>query len=105
MSFLPFFRGFLIALVAFGVSTYLMIGSLWSTLVQTAICGVLIQIGYFAAVVLMMQRSVGERPNPKKDRSVEHKQAVVEQVPAGQLCNARRRSGGVASAKTSLEGT
>jgi exopolysaccharide production repressor protein len=66
MSFLPFFRGFLITLVAFGVSTYLMTGSLWSTLVQTAICGVLIQIGYFAAIVFLVQRSAGERSDPKK---------------------------------------
>lgn len=60
MSFLLFLRGFIIVLLAFAISTYLLTASLWSTFVQTAICGILIQIGYFVAVVLMVWRSVSK---------------------------------------------
>ncbi|RWA70962.1 exopolysaccharide production repressor protein [Mesorhizobium sp.] len=60
MSFLLFLRGLIIVLLAFAISTYLLTGSLWSTIVQTAICGILIQIGYFVAVLLLVWRSVSE---------------------------------------------
>jgi len=59
MSFPLFLRGFLGVLVVFAVTTYLFTGSLWSTFLQTAICAVLIQIGYFAAVLFMVWRSAG----------------------------------------------
>ena len=57
MSFLFFLRGFLGALVAFAVVSYLITHSLWTTLIQTAICAVLIQIGYFAAVLFLVWKS------------------------------------------------
>jgi exopolysaccharide production repressor protein len=57
MSFLLFFRGLVAVLVVFGVVTYLMTHSIWTTLVQTAICAVLIQLGYFAAVLYMVRRT------------------------------------------------
>jgi exopolysaccharide production repressor protein len=56
MSFLLFFRGLVVALAVFGVVTYLVTGSIWTTLIQTAICAVLIQLGYFAAVLYMVWR-------------------------------------------------
>jgi exopolysaccharide production repressor protein len=59
MSFPLFLRGFLGVLVVFALTTYLFTGSLWSTFIQTAICAVLIQIGYFAAVLFMVWRSTG----------------------------------------------
>jgi len=56
MSFLLFFRGLLVALAVFGVVTYLVTDSIWTTLIQTAICAVLVQLGYFAAVLYMVWR-------------------------------------------------
>jgi exopolysaccharide production repressor protein len=57
VSFLLFFRGLIGVLVAFAVVTYLMTHSLWTTFIQTVICGVLIQIGYFGAVLFLVWRS------------------------------------------------
>ena len=62
MSFLLFLRGLIIVLLAFAISTYLLTGSLWSTFVQTVICGILIQIGYFVAVMLLVWRSASKIP-------------------------------------------
>lgn len=59
MSFPLFLRGFVGVLVAFAITTYMFTGSLWSTFIQTAICAVLIQVGYFAAVLFMVWRSAG----------------------------------------------
>ena len=61
MSFLPFLRGLIIVLLAFAISTYLLTDSLWGTFVQTLICGILIQIGYFVAVMLLVWRSVSKK--------------------------------------------
>ena len=57
MSFLLFLRGLIGVLVAFAVVTYLMTHSLWTTFIHTVICGVLIQIGYFVAVLFLVQRT------------------------------------------------
>ncbi len=57
MSFLLFLRGFVIALIAFAVANYAITQSLRTTLVNTAICAVLIQIGYFAAVLFPVWRA------------------------------------------------
>ena len=81
MSFILFLRGFLGVLVTFAVVTYLATHSLWTTLINTAICAVIIQVGYFVAVLAMIWRSdrgkAGEtaRKEPvsaaaKKDRQV-----------------------------------
>ncbi len=65
MSFLLFLRGLIIVLLAFAISTYLLTGSPWSTIVQTVICGILIQIGYFVAVMLLW-RSVSKESEISK---------------------------------------
>jgi exopolysaccharide production repressor protein len=56
MSILVFLRGFVGAILSFAVITYVVSGSLWTTLMQTAICALLIQIGYFAAIIFLMWR-------------------------------------------------
>ncbi|TIP88596.1 MAG: hypothetical protein E5X63_05790 [Mesorhizobium sp.] len=61
MSFLPFLRGLIIVLSAFAISIYLLTDSLWATFVQTLICGILIQIGYFVAVIVQVWRSVSKK--------------------------------------------
>lgn len=57
MSFALFLRGFIGALVVFAVVTYIATQSWWTTLINTAICAVIIQVGYFVAVLAMIRRS------------------------------------------------
>ncbi len=76
MSFLLFLRGFVIALIAFAVANYAITQSLRTTLVNTAICAVLIQIGYFVAVLFMLWRSGA--PGRHGDRASSGKGAVTE---------------------------
>jgi exopolysaccharide production repressor protein len=57
MSFLLFLRGLVGVLLVVAITTYFMTQSLWTTFVQTAICAVLIQVGYFAAVLFLVRRS------------------------------------------------
>jgi exopolysaccharide production repressor protein len=62
MSFLFFLRGLIIVLLIFAISSYVLTGSLWSAFVQTLICGILIQIGYFLAVLLLVWSSGHQKP-------------------------------------------
>jgi exopolysaccharide production repressor protein len=57
MSFALFLRGFIGALTVFAIVTYIATQSLWTTLVNTVICAVLIQVGYFVAILAMIWRS------------------------------------------------
>jgi exopolysaccharide production repressor protein len=59
MSFVLFLRGFIGVLVVFAIATYAATQSLWTTFLHTVICAVVIQIGYFAAVLLLVWRSPG----------------------------------------------
>ncbi len=45
------------ALIAFAISTYLLTGSFYTTLVQTLICAVLVQVGYFCAVLFLVWKA------------------------------------------------
>lgn len=79
MSFLLFLRGFLIVLLAFAISIYLLTDSLWATFVQTLICGILIQFGYFVAVMLLVWRSISkESVTPKFHTSRDESGATAE---------------------------
>ena len=42
------------ALVVFAVATYFVTHSLWTTLINTVICAIIIQVGYFVAVLAMI---------------------------------------------------
>ncbi len=57
MSFVLFLRGFIGALAVFAVVTYVATQSLLTTLIDTAVCAVIIQVGYFLAVLVMVRRS------------------------------------------------
>jgi exopolysaccharide production repressor protein len=82
VSFLLFFRGLIGVLVAFAVVTYVVTQSLWTTLIDTVICAVIIQAGYFLAVLAMIwwapargkaSEPARKEPAPaaaKKDRQV-----------------------------------
>jgi exopolysaccharide production repressor protein len=49
------------ALAAFAVATYYLNGSLASTAIQTLICAVLIQVGYFIAFLFLVWKEGRER--------------------------------------------
>ncbi|WEX90803.1 exopolysaccharide production repressor protein [Sinorhizobium garamanticum] len=51
------------ALMAFAIATYVLNGSLVSTALQTLICAVLMQVGYFVAVVFLVWKEARERRN------------------------------------------
>jgi exopolysaccharide production repressor protein len=61
MSFPLFLRGLVGVLLVFAITTYLITGSLWTTFVQTVICAVLIQVGYFAALLFLVWRLAGKK--------------------------------------------
>ncbi|TXI00011.1 MAG: exopolysaccharide production repressor exox [Rhizobium sp.] len=41
-------------LVVFAIATYFLTNSLWTTLIETVICAVLLQIGYFLGVLYLV---------------------------------------------------
>lgn len=57
MSFLLFLRGLIGVLVVFAIATYAITQSAWTTFVNTLICAVIIQVGYFIAILFMVGRS------------------------------------------------
>lgn len=86
MSFLLFLRGLIGVLVVFAIVTYLMTHSLWTTFIQTAICGVLIQIGYFVAVLFLVWRSGSDRGREAtgvEERAAPKATLAREEVSAG----------------------
>lgn len=50
------FASMLAVLAVFGVSSYLINGSILTALIQTLICTVLIQAGYFVGVLYLVRR-------------------------------------------------
>lgn len=60
MTFLLFLRGMIGVLIVFAVTTYFTTHSLWATFVQTLVCAVLLQVGYFAAVLFLVWRASGQ---------------------------------------------
>ena len=61
MSFVLFFRGMLAALLIFAITTYMLTGSFWGTVLQTVICAVILQVGYFIGVLWLVWRA-GKSP-------------------------------------------
>lgn len=90
MPFPLFFRGFVITLVVFAVASYAITHSISATIINTVICAVLVQVGYFAAVLLMVWRSgapnkskidsTGREPNLAEDGKPEGKAAPLPGV-------------------------
>jgi exopolysaccharide production repressor protein len=89
MSFLLFLRGMLVALVVFAVTTYYVTQSLWTTLIQTVTCAVLLQVGYFAAVLFLVWRSGGQGDKATSAPRIEEAEAALKEeqstTKAGQL--------------------
>jgi exopolysaccharide production repressor protein len=57
MSFPLFLRGFVGLLLVFGATTYLITGSAWTTVTETVVVAVLVQIGYFAGVLFLVRQA------------------------------------------------
>ncbi|HEV7310795.1 exopolysaccharide production repressor protein [Ensifer sp.] len=63
------FASMLGALAVFAVVTYFLNGSLTPTLIQTAICAVLMQVGYFIAIVVLVWKKAREAERQAADVS------------------------------------
>jgi exopolysaccharide production repressor protein len=87
MSLPRFLFGMLGVLVVFAVATYAATQSIWTTFIQTLLCAVLIQLGYFAAVLFMVWRS----KDRKKDEKHGHANSVQSQNPADETAGSKIR--------------
>ncbi|OCP37415.1 exopolysaccharide production repressor protein [Ensifer sp. LC163] len=78
------------ALTVFAIVTYLLNGSLTSTLIQTLICAVLMQVGYFLAVVFLVWKKARERER----QAAESARATTDEKQPGKVSTGRlNRSG------------
>ncbi|KXF76621.1 hypothetical protein ATN84_11230 [Paramesorhizobium deserti] len=66
MNFPKFLVGMVGVLIAFAITTYTLTQSLWTTLIQTLICAVVIQIGYFGAVLFLVMRERSRKSTKPK---------------------------------------
>jgi len=76
MSFPLFLRGFVIAMIVFAIANYVLTQSVWTTFINTLLCGVLIQLGYFLAILVMVWRSPAS--GKQGDSTSAGKSAVAE---------------------------
>jgi TRAP-type uncharacterized transport system fused permease subunit len=60
----------LMTLAIFAIATYIINGSLWSAFVETVLCAIILQVGYFAGVVILARREQLKRRAESKDGSV-----------------------------------
>jgi exopolysaccharide production repressor protein len=77
MSFSLFLRGLVGVLLVFAVTTYLITGSAWTTFIQTVICAVLVQVGYFVAIMFLVWRS-GAAQNKETSAQSEAAQGLAK---------------------------
>jgi exopolysaccharide production repressor protein len=62
-----FFVSMTCVLLVFAGVTYWMTGSLYSTFLQTIVCAVILQLGYFAGVLYLVRRETIQRRNANAD--------------------------------------
>jgi exopolysaccharide production repressor protein len=85
MSFSLFLRGFIGVLLVFAVTTYLITGSWWSTVVETVAVAVLVQVGYFAVVLFLVWRSGPARDSQTSTQSEAAQGLARDDKPAGEV--------------------
>lgn len=85
MSFSLFLRGLVGVLLVFAVTTYLITGSIWTTFVQTVICAVLVQVGYFAAVMFLVWRSGASQSSETGSQAEAAQGLAKDEEPAGEV--------------------
>lgn len=54
-------------LLVFAGVTYWMTGSVYTTILQTVICAVILQVGYFIGVLYLVRREMAERRNSSSE--------------------------------------
>ncbi len=75
------------ALAVFAIVTFILTGSAWTTAWQTLVCAVLIQAGYFIAVLFLVakegrdRRNTAQRQSPGSAASSDDKDAKTIRVP------------------------
>ncbi|MGB3387200.1 MAG: exopolysaccharide production repressor protein [Pseudaminobacter sp.] len=82
MSFLLFLRGLVGVLLVFAVTSYILTQSVWTAFVQTVICAILIQVGYFAAILFMVWRSGGQHRQGAEEPGKASDLPKTEEAPA-----------------------
>lgn len=65
MSFPLFFRGMVATLIVFAIATFALTQSAWTTFISTVICAVVIQVGYFLAILFLVWR---DRPDEQQEK-------------------------------------
>ena len=86
MSFSLFLRGLVGVLLVFAVATYLITGSAWTTFIQTVICAVLVQVGYFAARACFWCGARAPREKQEATAQSEAAQGLAkDEKPAGEV--------------------
>ena len=86
MSFVLFLRGLIGVLLVFAITTYVITQSLWTTFIQTLICAVLLQVGYFAAVLFLVWRAADKAKGEASVAKDEASQNMPkEEHPAGKV--------------------
>jgi exopolysaccharide production repressor protein len=85
MSFLLFLRGLIAVLVVFAITTYVITQSFWTTFVQTVICAVLLQVGYFIAVLFLVWRSSAKPVAEENPIKGENLQSLSKEEQAGEV--------------------
>lgn len=79
------FISMMCALLVFAVATYVMHGSFFTSLIQTLICLVIIQVGYFIGVLVLVakeKRRMNASFGLQKDVPTVVEKSVVEKIPA-----------------------
>ncbi|AQS64106.1 hypothetical protein AGRHK599_LOCUS4142 [Rhizobium rhizogenes] len=70
------------ALLAFAVATYFIHGSFYTAFIQTLICAVILQIGYFIAILVLVAREKRRmRETFARERGAETLQADTAKSP------------------------
>lgn len=79
------FISMICALLVFAVATYFIHGSFYTAFIQTLICLVIIQVGYFVGVVFLVSREkkrMRKTLDFQKDMPVANEQTVTENISA-----------------------
>nr|WP_281418942.1 exopolysaccharide production repressor protein [Rhizobium sp. AQ_MP] len=75
------------ALIAFAIGTYMLTGSIGTTIWQTAVSAVLLQLGYFIGVLVLVYRSARDKAKEAsggdgvKSENTDAKSAAVRVAP------------------------
>ena len=56
------------ALLVFAIATYVMNGAFWTTVLQTVICGILLQVGYFVGVLFLVWKTARDGQSSQMDQ-------------------------------------